>query len=71
MNLFITDNNNVGKIYMEIDINRVVQKLTAQLSQQAVHIAALQVQLEQLEEQLDDSAKEGQNMPAPDVKTAN
>ena len=56
---------------MEIDINRVVQKLTAQISQQSVHIAALQVQVEQLEEQLDDSAKEGQNMPAPDVKTAN
>ena len=38
---------------MNIDANRVIQKLSAQIATQAQQIAILQVQVEQLQEELE------------------
>lgn len=42
---------------MNIDANRVIQKLSAQVAAQAQQIAILQVQLEQLQEQVENHEK--------------
>lgn len=55
---------------MELDVNKIMNKLGAQISQQSVQIAALQAQVEMYQEILNEMSKDrGSVVPHPKAVT--